>query len=151
MKAYDHKEIEKKWQDFWAQNKIYTTPDSVPSKDNFFLLVEFPYPSGNLHVGHWYAFAVPDILARAMRMQGKNVLYPIGFDAFGLPAENAAIKNGLNPRDWTEKNIAHMTKQIESENGRRGWGLKLMRTLMDEVKFEQIDDGTRISMVKYLK
>lgn len=125
MAAYDHKKIEKKWQDFWAQNKIYSTPDAVPGKDNFFLLVEFPYPSGNLHVGHWYAFAVPDILARAMRMQGKNVMYPIGFDAFGLPAENAAIKNKLNPRDWTEKNIAYMTKQIESMGTSFDWSRKV--------------------------
>lgn len=121
MSAYDHKKIEKKWQEYWANNKIYTTPDSVPGKDNFYLLVEFPYPSGNLHVGHWYAFAIPDILARAMRMQGKNVMYPIGFDAFGLPAENAAIKNNLNPRDWTEKNIAYMKKQIESMGTTFDW------------------------------
>jgi len=118
---YDHKKIEKKWQDLWSQNKIYTTPDEVPGKDNFYLLVEFPYPSGNLHVGHWYAFAVPDILARALRMQGKNVLYPIGFDAFGLPAENAAIKNKLNPREWTERNIAYMTNQIASMGTTFDW------------------------------
>jgi leucyl-tRNA synthetase len=125
MSSYDHKRIEKKWQKLWSQNKIYTTPDEVPGKDNFYLLVEFPYPSGNLHVGHWYAFAVPDILARAMRMQGKNVLYPIGFDAFGLPAENAAIKNRLNPRDWTEQNIAYMTKQIESMGTSFDWSRKV--------------------------
>ncbi|MFA7309281.1 MAG: alpha/beta fold hydrolase [Candidatus Paceibacterota bacterium] len=118
---YDHKSIEKKWQKFWSENKIYTTPDSAPGKDNFYLLVEFPYPSGNLHVGHWYAFAVPDILARYERMRGKNVMYPIGFDAFGLPAENAAIKNKLNPRDWTEKNIAYMKKQIESMGTSFDW------------------------------
>ncbi len=118
---YDHSKIEKKWRDVWAKSKIYTTPDSVPGKDNFYLLVEFPYPSGNLHVGHWYAFAVPDILARKKRMDGKNVLYPIGFDAFGLPAENAAIKNGVNPRQWTENNIAYMKTQIESMGTTFDW------------------------------
>lgn len=123
--SYDHKKVERKWQDVWSQNKIYTTPDSVPGKDNFYLLVEFPYPSGNLHVGHWYAFAVPDILARYQRMQGKNVMFPIGFDAFGLPAENAAIKNKLNPREWTEKNIAYMTKQIESMGTSFDWSRKV--------------------------
>jgi len=114
------------WQKEWAKKKLYKTPDSAKGKKNFNLLVEFPYPSGNLHVGHWYAFAVPDILARAMRMQGKNVLYPIGFDAFGLPAENAAIKNNLNPRKWTEKNIAYMTKQIESMGTSFDWSRKVV-------------------------
>lgn len=123
--VYDHKKIEKKWQQHWAKHKIYTTPDKAPGKDNFYLLVEFPYPSGNLHVGHWYAFAVPDILARMTRMTGKNVLYPIGFDAFGLPAENAAIKHGLNPRTWTEKNIAYMTKQIQSMGTSFDWSRKV--------------------------
>ena len=114
MQQYDHSKIEKKWQKSWAKAKLYQAPDSAPGKDNFFLLIEFPYPSGNLHVGHWYAFAVPDILARHLRMKGKNVLYPIGFDAFGLPAENAAIKNKINPREWTEQNMAHMRDQIAS-------------------------------------
>ncbi len=114
MREYDHSKIEAKWQRAWAEAKLYETPDSEDGKENFYLLVEFPYPSGNLHVGHWYAFAVPDILARHLRMKGKNVLYPIGFDAFGLPAENAAIKNKLNPRKWTEDNITYMQKQIAS-------------------------------------
>ena len=114
MRRYDHAKIEKKWQKAWTKGKLYQTKDAVNGRDNFYLLVEFPYPSGNLHVGHWYAFAVPDILARHLRMKGKNVLYPIGFDAFGLPAENAAIKNKLNPREWTEGNIAHMKEQIAS-------------------------------------
>lgn len=121
MQKYDHVRIEKKWQAQWEKDRLYTVSDSAESKENFYLLVEFPYPSGNLHVGHWYAFAVPDMLARIYRMQGKNVLYPIGFDAFGLPAENAAIKNKLNPREWTEKNIAHMTKQIRSMGTSFDW------------------------------
>src|SRR3989344_739674 len=131
MKRYDHKKIEKKWQKEWEKKKLYETPDKVkgPSsakatkgkKDNFYLLTEFSYPSGNLHVGHWYAFAVPDILARMLRMQGKNVLNPTGFDAFGLPAENAAIKNKLNPRVWTEKNMAYMEEQIRSMGTSFDW------------------------------
>jgi len=121
MRGYDHKKIEKKWQKEWEKKKLHTTKDTVKGKDNFYLLTEFPYPSGNLHVGHWYAFSIPDILARTLRMQGKNVLYPIGFDAFGLPAENAAIKNQLNPRKWTEKNIAYMKNQIRSMGTTFDW------------------------------
>ncbi|KKW20136.1 MAG: Leucyl-tRNA synthetase [Parcubacteria group bacterium GW2011_GWA2_51_10] len=126
MRGYDHKKIEKKWQKKWEADNIYTTPDTSPKKDNFYLLTEFPYPSGNLHVGHWYAFSVPDILARYLRMRGKNVLYPIGFDAFGLPAENAAIKNKLNPRTWTEENIAYMRKQIRSMGASFDWSREVV-------------------------
>lgn len=114
MERYEHKEIEKKWQEKWHNQETYKTLDQKTGSDNEYLLVEFPYPSGNLHVGHWYAFAVPDIYARFRRMQGKNVLYPIGFDAFGLPAENAAIKHGLNPREWTYANMDKMRAQIGS-------------------------------------
>ena len=121
MRSYDHKKIEKKWQKIWSKKGLYKTSDKVKGKDNFYLLVEFPYPSGNLHVGHWYAFAVPDIFARYQRMKGRNVLYPIGFDAFGLPAENAAIQRGLNPRVWTEKNIAYMKKQVGSMGAMFDW------------------------------
>ncbi|MBI2612730.1 class I tRNA ligase family protein [Candidatus Kaiserbacteria bacterium] len=121
MRKYDHRSIERKWQREWGKKKLYKTPDKINGKENFYLLTEFSYPSGNLHVGHWYAFSVPDILARALRMQGKNVLYPTGFDAFGLPAENAAIKNKLNPRVWTEKNMAYMEKQIKSMGTSFDW------------------------------
>ncbi|OGG72720.1 hypothetical protein A3A38_00855 [Candidatus Kaiserbacteria bacterium RIFCSPLOWO2_01_FULL_53_17] len=123
---YDHKKIEKKWQKEWEKAKLHETPDTKKGKDNFYLLVEFPYPSGNLHVGHWYAFAVPDILVRKLHMEGKNVLYPIGFDAFGLPAENAAIKNKLNPRTWTEGNIKHMKEQIRSMGTSFDWSREVI-------------------------
>ena len=96
---YDHKAIEQKWQESWHNQGLYTTPDKIEGKENFYQLVEFSYPSGDLHTGHWYAFAVPDIHARYKRMKGFNVLYPMGFDAFGLPAENAAIKNKRHPRE----------------------------------------------------
>jgi leucyl-tRNA synthetase len=126
MRKYDHLKIEKKWQKEWKKAGLYKTSDKVRGKKNFHLLVEFPYPSGNLHVGHWYAFALPDILARALRMQGKNVLYPIGFDAFGLPAENAAIKNKLNPHTWTQENIAYMKSQIASMGTSFDWSREII-------------------------
>lgn len=112
MHGYNHKDIEKKWQEKWSVDKLYETPGTVEGKENEYILVEFPYPSGDLHVGHWYAFAVSDIYARLRQAQGKNVMFPIGYDAFGLPAENAAIKHGLNPRVWTEKNMESMTEQF---------------------------------------
>lgn len=101
------------------------------------LLTEFPYPSGNLHIGHWYAFALPDILARYLRMNGKNVLYPIGFDAFGLPAENAAIKNNIHPETWTKKNIAYMTKQLKSMGTTFDWSREVRTIDPDYYKWTQ--------------
>lgn len=114
MAKYSPGKIEKKWQKYWAGKKLSVTKDSVAGKQNRMILVEFPYPSGNLHIGHWYAFALPDMYARYWRMRGYNVMYPIGFDAFGLPAENAAIARDIHPEKWTKGNIAFMTKQLVS-------------------------------------
>src|SRR3989344_5410587 len=121
MKEYDHKKIEKKWQIAWEKKGIYQTKDKVKGKKNFYTLVEFSYPSGNLHVGHWYAFSVPDIFARFKRMCGFNVLYPMGFDAFGLPAENAAINLGADPKVWTYKQMAKMRTQLKSIGAMFDW------------------------------
>ncbi len=125
MSEYSHKSIEQKWQKTWADKGTFTITDKKPGADNEYVLVEFPYPSGNLHVGHWYAFAITDIYARYRRMLGKNVLFPIGFDAFGLPAENAAIKRGLNPRTWTYDNMAHMEKQMKMMGASFDWSRKI--------------------------
>ena len=121
MKDYDPKEIEAKWQAEWQKSGIYTTADKVEGKKNEHILVEFAYPSGNLHVGHWYAFSVTDIYARYRRMLGHNVLFPFGFDSFGLPAENAAIQRKLNPRTWTYDNIDYMKKQLASMGTMFDW------------------------------
>ena len=123
---FDHREIEKKWQEQWEKDALYTTNNHYDDRDNRYVLVEFPYPSGNLHVGHWYAFAVTDIYARFLQMQGYNVLFPIGFDAFGLPAENAAIKRGLNPREWTFDNIAYMRTQLKSMGASFDWSREVI-------------------------
>ena len=121
MPKYNPSKIEKKWQKYWETNKLYEAGDFSGGKKNFMLLVEFPYPSGDLHTGHWFAFSVPDIYGRYLRMNGFNVMYPIGFDAFGLPAENAAIKNNIHPRDWTKKNITKMSKQLRSMGAGFDW------------------------------
>jgi leucyl-tRNA synthetase len=114
MATYSPARIEKKWQKWWAVKKLNATRDTVAGKKNKMVLVEFPYPSGNLHMGHWYAFALPDMYARYQRMLGYNVMFPIGFDAFGLPAENAAIKRDIHPGVWTRQNISYMSKQLHS-------------------------------------
>lgn len=137
MERYNHKEVEKKWQKEWKENSIYETENKVEGKENYYILVEFPYPSGNLHVGHWYAYAVPDIFARFHRLNGKNVIFPIGFDAFGLPAENAAIKNNVNPREWTEKNIEYMKTQIESMGSSYDWSREVITCREDYYKWTQ--------------
>ncbi|UBV41513.1 leucine--tRNA ligase [Deinococcus taeanensis] len=112
MERYNPHAIEGKWQDTWAKSGLYIFNEDAPG-EKFYALTMFPYPSGNLHIGHWYANVAPDARARWMRMRGFNVLFPMGFDAFGLPAENAAIKNNLNPAQWTHSNIAHMTGQFQ--------------------------------------
>lgn len=121
MKEYNHKDIEAKWQADWESSGLYRVQDQVSGKENFYTLVEFTYPSGNLHVGHWYAFAVPDIYARYKRMSGYNVLYPMGFDAFGLPAENAAIKQGADPKIWTYEQMDKMRAQLRSMGAMFDW------------------------------
>ncbi len=127
-KKFDSSAIEKKWQEQWEKNGIYNTALRDTSKEKEYVLVEWPYPSGNLHIGHWYAFAVPDIYVRYQRMMGKQVIYPMGFDAFGLPAENAAIKRNINPREWTESNIAFMKTQLTSMGNAFSWDLTTSST-----------------------
>lgn len=118
--AYDHSEIERAAREKWKELDLYTS-DLTDTSEKYYLLVEFPYPSGDLHIGHWYAFAVTDIYARMLRARGMNVLFPIGFDAFGLPAENAAIKHGLDPEEWTRKNIERMRAQLDTMGASFDW------------------------------
>lgn len=113
MKRYNPKDIEKKWQEYWRKSGIYKA-DIANTDKKFYIIPMFPYPSGDLHVGHWYNFAPTDTIARWHRMQGYNVLHCNGFDAFGLPAENAAIKRNIPPAKWTRQNIKSMTKQVEA-------------------------------------
>lgn len=122
-KKFNHEEMEKKWQNAWEESGDYNIGERDHSKEKEYVLVEWPYPSGNLHIGHWFAFAVVDIYVRARRMQGKQVLFPMGFDAFGLPAENAAIKRDLNPKDWTDANMAHMKNQLKSMGNAFSWDM----------------------------
>ena len=124
--AYDHVEIERAARERWKQLDLYTADLSDGSREKYYLLVEFPYPSGDLHIGHWYAFAVTDIYARMLRARGKNVLFPIGFDAFGLPAENAAIKHGVDPKEWTYSNIERMRAQLDTMGASFDWSKEVV-------------------------
>ncbi len=135
--AYDHTNIEKKAQEKWASLDLYRTDLSDTAKERYYLLTEFPYPSGDLHIGHWYAFAVTDIYARMLRMRGLNVLFPIGFDAFGLPAENAAIRHGVDPKAWTHKNIAHMREQLASMGASFDWSKEVVTCEPDYYQWTQ--------------
>lgn len=121
LKKFDNIAIEKKWQERWKESGIYNVGARDEMQKKEYVLVELPYPSGNLHIGHWHAFAVPDIYVRYRRMEGKQVVYPMGFDAFGLPAENAAIKRNINPKEWTESNIAYMKEQLQSMGAAFSW------------------------------
>ncbi|MEN9921921.1 MAG: hypothetical protein RL097_197 [Candidatus Parcubacteria bacterium] len=136
-KRFDHKIIEQKWQKRWNDDGIYNVGERDTTKEKEYVLVEWPYPSGNLHIGHWYAFAVPDIYVRYRRMQGVQVLYPMGFDAFGLPAENAAIKRNLDPRKWTESNMEFMRHQLNSMGNAFSWDKTTSSTDPEYYKWTQ--------------
>ncbi len=118
--AYNFAEIEKKWQEKWEADGLYHS-NIDESKPKHYALTMLPYPSGDLHIGHWYAMTPSDARARYMRMKGYNVLFPMGFDAFGLPAENAAIKSGIHPMVRTRDNIVRMRKQLRSMGAMFDW------------------------------
>ncbi|HAG69019.1 MAG TPA: leucine--tRNA ligase [Lachnospiraceae bacterium] len=115
MDAYNHRAVEKKWQEYWDRNKTFKAEEGDYSKPKYYALVEFPYPSGQgLHVGHPRPYTALDIVSRKRRMQGYNVLFPMGWDAFGLPTENYAIANHIHPRIVTKNNVEHFKKQLKS-------------------------------------
>lgn len=137
MNKYNFKKIEKKWQDQWDQSGIYKAKD-FSEKEKFYCLIEFPYPSGaGLHVGHLRSYTAMDVICRKKRMQGKNVLYPIGWDAFGLPTENFAIKTKKHPTVVTRQNIANFTKQIKSAGPSFDWSREINTTSPEYYRWTQ--------------
>ena len=135
--SYNFKEIEKKWQDIWYAEGTFNAKDDFTMK-KWFGLIEFPYPSGQgLHVGHPRSYTALDIIARKRRMQGYNVLFPIGFDAFGLPAENYAIKNHIHPKITTEKNVNHFREQLKSIGFSFDWSREINTTDPEYYKWTQ--------------
>ncbi len=136
MKRYIPGSIEAKWQKRWAKDGLYET-NLEHYKNKFYTLVELPYCSGDLHMGHWFTFSYGDILSRFKRMQGFNVVFPIGFDAFGLPAENAAIKRGIHPNDWAYSNIKSMIKQFKTMGNMFDWRYSTIACDPDYYKWNQ--------------
>ena len=133
---YNPQEIEKKWQQRWAEDRLYEVTDES-AKPKWYALTMFPYTSGDLHIGHWYAMAPSDVHARFKRMQGYNVLHPMGFDAFGLPAENAAISRGIHPFTWTIQNIDNMRRQLKSIGAIYDWSREVITCLPEYYKWTQ--------------
>ncbi|MDI6592092.1 MAG: class I tRNA ligase family protein, partial [Patescibacteria group bacterium] len=138
MKKYNPQKIEKKWQRIWERTGIYKTLDKLRGRKNFYCLDMFPYPSGEgLHVGHLHGYIASDIVARYLRMKGFNVLHPMGFDAFGLPAENAAIKRGIHPKIWTFKNIKNIRRQLKSIGAIYDWEREIITCQPEYYKWTQ--------------
>ena len=134
--AYGHREMQSKWQQRWENDGIYKVDDDDP-RPKWYELHMYPYPSGDLHIGHWFAMSGADARARFMRMKGYNVLHPMGFDAFGLNAENAAINNGIHPHTWTMSNIENMRRQLRSMGPMYDWDREIATCTPDYYKWNQ--------------
>lgn len=136
MEKYVPQQIEKKWQKIWKDTDAFAVKED-PNKKKYYVLEMFPYPSGNLHMGHVRNYSIGDVIARFKKMQGFNVLHPMGFDAFGMPAENAAIKHGIPPAKWTYSNIENMTRQQEELGLSYDWDRKVLTCREDYYKHTQ--------------
>jgi leucyl-tRNA synthetase len=135
-KDYNPSLIEKKIQNFWRSNKTYKAVKST-NKEKFYCLSMFPYPSGNLHMGHVRNYTIGDVISRFKRMQGYNVLQPMGWDAFGLPAENAAIENKVSPKKWTKENIQNMRGQFDTLGFSYDWSREINTSSPNYYRWEQ--------------
>ncbi|MBN2074957.1 MAG: leucine--tRNA ligase [Dehalococcoidales bacterium] len=133
---YSPQEIEKKWQQRWAEDGLYETTEDLPNP-KYYALTMLPYTSGDLHIGHWYNYVPPDVHARFRRMRGYNVFHPIGFDSFGLPAENAAIRSGIHPSKWTEENIANLRDQLKSIGAMYDWNREVITSEPEYYRWTQ--------------
>ena len=136
MTEYKPIELEPKWQSHWEKEKLFLTGERS-NQPKYYDLVMFPYPSGKIHMGHVRNYAIGDVIARFKRMRGFNVLHPIGWDAFGMPAENAAIKNKTHPAPWTEKCIEQMRVQLRRLGISYDWNREVNTSHEDYYKWTQ--------------
>ena len=136
MERYNFKIVEEKWQKFWDQNQTFKS-EINKDKKKFYCLEMFPYPSGNIHMGHVRNYTIGDVLARYKMMKNFNVLHPMGWDSFGMPAENAAKQNNLDPKSWTEKNISNMKNQLKKLGLSIDWGKEISTCSADYYKHQQ--------------
>ena len=133
---YNHLLCEKKWQKVWEEKNIFKF-DEKSDKPKYYVLEMLPYPSGKIHMGHLRNYSIGDALARFKKMQGFNVLHPMGFDAFGLPAENAALEHKIHPQTWTMSNIENMKSELKSIGFSYDWSRELATCLPNYYKHEQ--------------